>query len=604
MPQTLGSGEGTKKRVRTGCLTCRAKHRRCDETHPVCKYCASKKLSCEWPQKSKSFINTFVVPTTTDSPPLRATVKDDELKRQLKRKSEHLRRADTEPILSPPKAYRFSFSPPSQSNDSSDIGQLAEKDAVASEEQGAGQPSLSSPGFSEASSYNDQHNQFSLDSLASVSGSVDETAGYSPLFDTLRDYMLFNATVNDSVVDSRPPDNLTSTPNNIDTLVTAAEEHDREEHIQQLLQTGNPKYSTPWSPSEEDKMTLFKNYIDVVAPWLDMFDHKRHFTTAVPKMSKDSLPLFYSILAVSSRQLERVDPTYQAEHTFKLYEMSLHHLAPTVRQTSISTVTSCVLLGVFEMILSTPKTWRSHLVGSTTLFKSMGIHGFSEPLNRALFWCYARMDVAHAVIEEGTTVCPSQDWIPSYCSLQDAKFLFIKPGSHYEMYANYAVFLCSRVVNVVFSDIEDGFEKQWQEIWDELEEWRKNRPPDMHPCFYHESDENPFPKILFTNGPAISGNQLYHMAYILMAQNKPRRAKTSLQGHKSLIWHAKQIIAISLWNDDPGCLNNALQPIWIAGRLLSSKEEHEIVASLLKRIELKTGWSMKWRLQDLRKYWQ
>lgn len=37
-----------KRRVRTGCLTCRRRRRKCDETRPTCDNCKGKKLQCRW----------------------------------------------------------------------------------------------------------------------------------------------------------------------------------------------------------------------------------------------------------------------------------------------------------------------------------------------------------------------------------------------------------------------------------------------------------------------------------------------------------------------------------------------------------------------------
>ncbi|KAK4181525.1 hypothetical protein QBC36DRAFT_342065 [Triangularia setosa] len=36
-------------RSKTGCLTCRAKHVKCDERQPVCLRCVKQKIGCEWP---------------------------------------------------------------------------------------------------------------------------------------------------------------------------------------------------------------------------------------------------------------------------------------------------------------------------------------------------------------------------------------------------------------------------------------------------------------------------------------------------------------------------------------------------------------------------
>ena len=40
-------------RVRTGCLTCRARKKKCDEAKPVCAGCKRNKLACQWPTPSQ-----------------------------------------------------------------------------------------------------------------------------------------------------------------------------------------------------------------------------------------------------------------------------------------------------------------------------------------------------------------------------------------------------------------------------------------------------------------------------------------------------------------------------------------------------------------------
>lgn len=52
-----------------------------------------------------------------------------------------------------------------------------------------------------------------------------------------------------------------------------------------------------------------------------------------------------------------------------------------------------------------------------------------------------------------------------------------------------------------------------------------------------------------------------------------------------------------------GCWNNALQPLYIAGKHLSGEDEHEIILNLLNKIEKTTGWQMNFRAKDLVKFW-
>ncbi|RYF46427.1 MAG: Zn(II)2Cys6 transcription factor, partial [Cytophagaceae bacterium] len=43
--------DGKPKRTRTGCLTCRERHLKCDETKPTCNNCAKSQRECNWGKK-------------------------------------------------------------------------------------------------------------------------------------------------------------------------------------------------------------------------------------------------------------------------------------------------------------------------------------------------------------------------------------------------------------------------------------------------------------------------------------------------------------------------------------------------------------------------
>jgi hypothetical protein len=70
-----------------------------------------------------------------------------------------------------------------------------------------------------------------------------------------------------------------------------------------------------------------------------------------------------------------------------------------------------------------------------------------------------------------------------------------------------------------------------------------------------------------------------------------------------MLWHARQICAISISNGNHACWTNSTQPIWIAGQLMSHSSEHKAILELYERVERETGWSTKWRANDLIEYW-
>lgn len=63
--------ENKPKRVRTGCLTCRQRHLKCDEAKPICNNCRKSNRSCE------TGVRLNFIDTRVKRPPLLAPATDD-----------------------------------------------------------------------------------------------------------------------------------------------------------------------------------------------------------------------------------------------------------------------------------------------------------------------------------------------------------------------------------------------------------------------------------------------------------------------------------------------------------------------------------------------
>ncbi|EAZ62980.2 fungal transcriptional regulatory protein [Scheffersomyces stipitis CBS 6054] len=583
------STERSFKRVKTGCLKCRKRHKKCDEVRPNCSSCTKKKEVCEWPVSYGKFHknSTFQLPANK-------AVHKTATTKESKKYSEHL------------------------ANNFNRMSHLEAEGNLSSEAETL--LSMSVPRLNKSksnASYDDTYS-FSPESI------MEPFLLYNELHNTLREYMFSNVSSTAEVSEKiNGSDNIIfcpTTSNNIDKVGEQIEgdssssrannkqveddldaTNEREPIPNKSNELFNVLIHEPPALTEMEKLFLYKNYLYEVAPWLDMFDYSQQFGITIPQQANSNAALMFAIYAVSSRQIELTNPDYDKDKTIKIYQESLKYLIPTVEQTmDRAIISSCVILCVLEMMSSSPKEWRHHLEGCSALFRTNNIHGFSDDLERGLFWCYARMDVSSAVIGEQSTVLPTEYWLPKEFKIKDSKEYFQKENKP-DMYANYIVFLCSRVLNLI-SNETPNFRAEWESLFSEVVAWHVNRPPELQP--FMEFEHFPFPGLLFLNGPAISSNQLYHMAIILLSQNKPRLLKVKpSRSVKSNIWHAKQICAISLHNTHHGCWNNALQPLWIAGKLLSSEEEHTIILNLLDKIESTTGWQMNFRARDLKRFW-
>lgn len=335
-----------------------------------------------------------------------------------------------------------------------------------------------------------------FENISPSSASYDDTYSFSPesimepfllyneLHNTLREYMFSNVSSTAEVSEKiNGSDNIIfcpTTSNNIDKVGEQIEgdsslsrannkqveddldaTNEREPIPNKSNELFNVLIHEPPALTEMEKLFLYKNYLYEVAPWLDMFDYSQQFGITIPQQANLNAALMFAIYAVSSRQIELTNPDYDKDKTIKIYQESLKYLIPTVEQTmDRAIISSCVILCVLEMMSSSPKEWRHHLEGCSALFRTNNIHGFSDDLERGLFWCYARMDVSSAVIGEQSTVLPTEYWLPKEFKIKDLKEYFQKENKP-DMYANYIVFLCSRVLNLI-SNETPNFRAEWE----------------------------------------------------------------------------------------------------------------------------------------------
>ena len=374
-------------------------------------------------------------------------------------------------------------------------------------------------------------------------------------------------------------------------------------------------------------LIYLKNWLTDCAPFLDKFDTCRTFGVLVPLLARSSPALLYAILAFSARHLERKHKLHSHD-SLELYQESIRQLAPILQAKDPNVLMTVCILACLELMSASPRDWRRHVDGCASLFQSFGVNGLSGGPLQAVFWCYARMDLIGAIMSNGTEslVLPISAWVPSDVSAADVNFYETTVGALFhaqarenpDMHANWAVYLCARTCDLAARrtrTLEVGapdpdprpFAVQWRALWEDLGTWAAARGEGMLPIA--GGGAQLFPEILFAHWPAISGNQMYHTACIMMLEIAPSMsfavtASAAMAGPQtSAIWHARRIIGISLTNPHSGCLINAIQPLFVAGRLLSHRSEHVVVAKLFWRIERLTAWGAIWRLRELERVW-
>jgi hypothetical protein len=377
-----------------------------------------------------------------------------------------------------------------------------------------------------------------------------------------------------------------------------------------------------------------QNWVTESAPILDKFDTHHQFQIQVPIIARSSPAVLYAMITFSSRQMERraapeVERCYDSP---ELYQESIRLLSPALQAKDSKVLVAACILAAFELMSWNSNDWRRHLEGCAALLGFFGVHGFSGGIAQAMFWCYARMEVCGAIISDGTetAVLHVSKWVPSTTTPndgEDSEFVrallqYYGHEWHPDMHANWATYLCAKVCDLRYRRTQHmelgqaihavdsrSFSEQWHHLWKELQRWSDERPPAMlsMPNFLNDQQQNqtPFPTILFSHNSAISGNQLYHTACILMLEMRPPELNTTqgLTPESSPVWHARRICGISCTNPHKGSRVEAIQPLYIAGRLFTHDSERREIARLLRTIGRNTGWGASWRLRDLEAEW-
>ncbi|KAK2060390.1 hypothetical protein LY76DRAFT_604069 [Colletotrichum caudatum] len=458
-----------------------------------------------------------------------------------------------------------------------------------------------------------------MDQIFTPEGSYEDGiflpgSAYHELHSTLRNHLIQEVRSNGPTRPSSPASahspRRTSRSGSIDASPGPSSSGEAAETVPEISSDHEP----PFLPLEEE-CALWKNWVDEISPWLDKFDNQRHFQHSLPTMARSHNHLRYSMLALSARQLELKDRNRPTDQSLALYQEAIHLLLPQLPTRSTAVTASCVVLCVLEMASCSPKAWRRHLDGCASLMEAVGMNGFVGGVEQALFWCFVRMDVCGGLISSVKTLIPVNHWASRVDLETDVGMFLASPG--HDMWANYAVYICAQVLDLLaplakanpgglFFDgprNDTRHRVRWMKLWRYVEDWHTRRPPEMqHIMSIPSSDTEPFPKILYSNPAAISGNQLYHTASLLMLQNRPASLRL-LPKPRSALWHARQICGISMTNHHHGAWTNSVQPLWIAGRCMSHPSEHRAILELLERIERESGWGTKWRADDLKDFW-
>ncbi|KAM5358235.1 hypothetical protein ACJZ2D_015471 [Fusarium nematophilum] len=419
-------------RTSTGCLTCRKRRVKCDESKPRCTQCSKSDRECLYGQSSDA---SNVRPRAQETP---SSPGEEEGFRATGSDGDGSPRPPFEPPWHPD--GRLSMAPGSsfRATESGAIGSSATLLPV---------PSSGRPEDPVLEAAND-------DSIARTELGISPSAPSQISLLNISPFEWYDLLAQDAINNiqrlyhsSNGDARWHFDENALSRRQTPAPENCRggNSHQEHALDDGRGSLpslpgenssSKPWNTTRNIDLSacdlkFLRYYIDVVGPILDLFDPQRHFTNVVPHLATRNTGLLKSMLAVAARHWNlgltyqaaksnadstldsgpspQAAPSTQAESesaplhvAAQYYYETLHYLSQTLLYPSYAEsheiLATAIMISTYEMFdangTSNSGDWERHLRGAFWIQRSQDNDGESaDSLRRAVWWAWLRQDI-------------------------------------------------------------------------------------------------------------------------------------------------------------------------------------------------------------------
>lgn len=584
-----GDGAHKPKRVRTGCLTCRERHLKCDEGMPDCNNCVKSNRVCKRGLKL-NFLDIW-----TKQPPVMDTSygthswKVEFLDESRDIASEYqggmqkykpLQQEMPAPLpaeaVMPFEYIQNAPPPPSMAHQPLPLLQTSVPDI-----------------------YHDPTQHSDLNSMFDGSQYKSDTASHHQL----RSHSAAVTSAQYSVESSHS----SIAPGSVGSYNAG--------QLDLLQSTDNLRKDYLDNPQETLYMQVF---VEEVGLWMDSMDPHKHFSRLLPFHSLSEPMLLNAFLACGARHLTLVNPqNYKDETALNYYDTATSHLLKSLQDPNRDTVicaTTAVILNVYEIMSERALQRMNHIAGARALIKECGWNARARGIGAACFWLNVGLEVLSCLHFNWQVA-----WNPDKWGV-DMDFSRELENGREEIWTHRMLYIIARVCNFRAtspskSDPHAHMEHsrvqqrmiEWTELHNMAKNWNNGIPRTMHPMAYvypfQTITKSAFPEIWLVKRSTIVARLFYHTALLLLSQNHPYFDTTNGEMQEMQRHHAQQICGIAAHVKDRGVASVAIRGLAHAGEVLTLRHEQEEVLQIFSRINTETGWRVGYVYGELKEKW-
>ena len=501
-----GAAPATKpKRVRTGCLTCRERHLKCDEGAPICQNCKKSNRDCKRGVRL-NFIDTqcqappFLLPPSHD---WQVSFQDESIEiaseyRGGRAKYLTVKKEDFEPSVE--MNYDYSSSMPAPTMSHQQLPQVA-----------GGYTAYAEPS---SAMYTDSASE----SYQTPSHPTTESPYCEPHQPVRRPY--------EQTYPLQPPEDQ------------------------------NPPYMD--SPDEVLYMQVF---VEEVGLWMDSMDPEKHFSRLLPFQALRQPMLKHAFLACGVRHLTLVNSAYPDEKALNYYNTATQLLLKSLQnpdRDSVLCATTATILNVYEVMSEKALQRMNHIAGARALIKECRWNATTAGIGGACFWLNVGLELFSCLHFNWGIA-----WDPDTWGV-DTTMVPQQYGGNEEDWCHKMLYILAKITNFRSSIPQfqeqtlhaehmrlQSRSQQWTSLKETCDRWDECIPLTMRPMAYLPSyqtaSKSAFPEVWIIKRATIVARLFYHTAVALLGAMHPLASMDQSLANEMAemkLNHARQICGI------------------------------------------------------------
>uniref|UniRef100_A0A0D2Y586 Zn(2)-C6 fungal-type domain-containing protein n=1 Tax=Fusarium oxysporum (strain Fo5176) TaxID=660025 RepID=A0A0D2Y586_FUSOF len=527
------------KRVRTGCLTCRERHLKCDEAVPNCMNCRKRgrEFVVEFQDESRDIASEYQGGLGRYAPYASEIVDDSDDRQEVVNLVTATNIQDIDASadrLQPGSQHRFNYTqdnatakPSENSKFKADTGIKLE---LNENEHGT---------LSDAS-------HIATPSSSTKAVVTPRAEVFPEQLMAMRNRPLAQQTSTEEVENLAIPQ--IDTPPRIERPL--AEQVFQDDHVQPSATQSNEPVGRNILTSAEE-IHYMQVFVEEVAVWMDSFNREKHFTRSIPYHALRSTMLLNALLACGVKHTSLAAPENHDKALF-YYNTATTQLLRSLQNPDRNTAecaTTAIVLNVYEIMCEKPAQRMSHIAGSRALVRECGWDARSTGIGLACFWLNIGIEVLNCLATNWQTTWSPDEWGMSLGSRNNNQD---DEDEDEQTWVHRALYIIAKVANFrATASRSDEISSQNEQMW-------------THPLESPASSE--------------------------------RLRFLQLQ-------HAYQVCGIVAHTTDKGVATVAIRCLAITAAVLTNPNEQDEVLEILDRFNSTNGWRLGAVEMELKRKW-